>query len=232
MLLFSYLWLTILADYFLSPTSSYMFSFRCWWKWETTQKLKSINNKYFILCYHQQDDKGKHCICLINYTRTRQYMFEPNAKLSTGTLRDWTWSLLCYIYQELTLSTNTVVLKQGKLQHAAVYIIKFRMTSLYKWSGIRENTKRGALLHGVPYGVPKMEYPWKSCISQIKYFRNMVNRLDVHTFIYFELPWYTPLYLKWLLYIQLAAIITSEVTWEGGVQTVFGKIFNIQCKNV
>ena len=22
-----------------------------------------------------------------------------------------------------------------------------------------ENTKRGALLHGVPYGVPKMEYP-------------------------------------------------------------------------
>ena len=24
-----------------------------------------------------------------------------------------------------------------------------------KW----ENTKRGALLHGVPYGVPKMEYP-------------------------------------------------------------------------
>ena len=23
----------------------------------------------------------------------------------------------------------------------------------------RENTKRGALLHGVPYGVPKMEYP-------------------------------------------------------------------------
>ena len=32
-----------------------------------------------------------------------------------------------------------------------------------------------------------MEYPYKSCISQIKYFRNMVNRLDVHTFIYFEL---------------------------------------------
>ena len=24
---------------------------------------------------------------------------------------------------------------------------------------IGENTKRGALLHGVPYGVPKMEYP-------------------------------------------------------------------------
>ena len=26
------------------------------------------------------------------------------------------------------------------------------------WSA-REMTKRGALLHGVPYGVPKMEYP-------------------------------------------------------------------------
>ena len=52
-------------------------------------------------------------------------------------------------------------------------------------------TKRGALLHGVPYGVPYgvpiMEYPLKPCIGQIKYFVNMVNRLDVHTFIYFEL---------------------------------------------
>ena len=55
-------------------------------------------------------------------------MFDPNAKLPTGTLRDWT--RLCYIYQKLSLSTNTVVLKQGKLQHAAVYIIKFRMTSI------------------------------------------------------------------------------------------------------
>ena len=27
----------------------------------------------------------------------------------------------------------------------------------------------------------------KSCIGQIKYFRNMVNPLDVHTYIYFEL---------------------------------------------
>jgi len=49
-------------------------------------------------------------------------------------------------------------------------------------------TKRGAMvLHGVPYGTPIMEYPKKSCIGQIKYFINMVNRLDVHTFIYFEL---------------------------------------------
>ena len=38
-------------------------------------------------------------------------------------------SLLCYISQELSLSTNPVVLKQGKLQHDAVYIMKFRMTS-------------------------------------------------------------------------------------------------------
>ena len=48
-------------------------------------------------------------------------------------------------------------------------------------------TKRRALLHGVPYGVPKMEYPLKSCIGQIKYFINMVNCLDEHSFIYFEL---------------------------------------------
>ena len=31
-------------------------------------------------------------------------------------------------------------------------------TLLFVWFD-RENTKRGALLHGVPYGVPKMEYP-------------------------------------------------------------------------
>ena len=35
---------------------------------------KSINNKYFM-CYHQQDDPGN--------------MFEANAKLPTGTLRDY-----------------------------------------------------------------------------------------------------------------------------------------------
>ena len=48
-------------------------------------------------------------------------MFEANAKLPTGILRDHgLGSLLCYISQELNLSTNTVVLKQGKLQHAAI----------------------------------------------------------------------------------------------------------------
>ena len=58
-------------------------------------------------------------------------MFEANAKLPTGILRDYgLWSLLCYVSQELGLSTDTVILKQGKfLQHAAVYIIKFRMKS-------------------------------------------------------------------------------------------------------
>ena len=58
-------------------------------------------------------------------------MFKANAKITNWYFKKlWTWSLLCYIYQELSLSTNTVVLKQGKLQHAAVYIIKFRMTSI------------------------------------------------------------------------------------------------------
>ena len=28
--------------------NSWMLLFGCWWKWETTQKLKSINNKYFM----------------------------------------------------------------------------------------------------------------------------------------------------------------------------------------
>ena len=55
-------------------------------------------------------------------------MFEVNAKFPTGILRDYgQWSVICYISQELNLSTNTVVLKQRKLQDAAVYDIKFRI---------------------------------------------------------------------------------------------------------
>ena len=43
---------------------------------------------------------------------------------------------------------------------------------------------------------------------------------------------YSYIYLTLLLYIQLVSIIISEVTRDGGVHNVFGKIFNIQCKNV
>ena len=43
-------------------------------------------------------------------------MFEASAKLPTGILRDYgpTWSLLCYISQELNLSTNTAVSSQTR----------------------------------------------------------------------------------------------------------------------
>jgi len=37
------------------------------------------------------------------------------------------WSQLCYISQELNLSTYPVVIKKRTLQRAAVYAIKFRM---------------------------------------------------------------------------------------------------------
>ena len=37
-----------MADYCWPPTSLYLFSFQCWWLWETTNRLKSINNKCFI----------------------------------------------------------------------------------------------------------------------------------------------------------------------------------------
>ena len=69
--------LQLLADYFLSPTSSYMFSFGCWWKWETTQKLKSINNKYFMCVTINKMTRGNIVSVItvrINYIRTRQYV--------------------------------------------------------------------------------------------------------------------------------------------------------------
>jgi len=58
-------------------------------------------------------------------------MFEANAELPTGIFKDYELGInqnqLCYISQELNLSTYTVVIKQGKPQHAAVYDLKFRM---------------------------------------------------------------------------------------------------------
>ena len=76
---------------------------------------------------------------MLNYQRYRYFK------------RLWTWSLLCYISQEPNLSTNTLALKQVKLQHAAVYDIRMKQTktkyliynaisvktSQYKWSGIQ-----------------------------------------------------------------------------------------------
>ena len=76
------------------------------------------------------DDKGKHCICHICKDKLYQNQAICLKQMLNYQLVLWTWSLLCYISQELSLSTNNVVLKQGKLQHAAVYIIKFRMTSI------------------------------------------------------------------------------------------------------
>ena len=84
--------------------------------------------------YHQQDDNGKHCIC-----HTCKDKLYQNQALCLKQMLNyqyywyfkglWTWSLLCYISHELSLSTNFRVLKQEMLQHAAVYVIKFRMTS-------------------------------------------------------------------------------------------------------
>ena len=80
------------------------------------------------MCYYQEDDKGKHCIC--HTCKNKLYQNQVICLKQMLNKRLWTWSLFCHISQELSLSTNTVVLKQGKLQHAAVYIIKFRMTSI------------------------------------------------------------------------------------------------------
>ena len=69
-----------------------MFSFGCWWKWETTQKLKSINNKYFMCVTINKMTKGN--IVFVTPVRIKIIpepgdMFEANAKLPTGTIRDY-----------------------------------------------------------------------------------------------------------------------------------------------
>ena len=68
-----------------------MFSFGFWWKWETTQKLKSINNKYFMCVTINKMAKGN--IVFVIPARIiipePGNMFEGNAKLPTGILRDY-----------------------------------------------------------------------------------------------------------------------------------------------
>ena len=59
-------------------------------------------------------------MCSVKQMLNYQLVFKETMDLESSLL----------YFQELSLSTNTVVLKQGKLQHAAVYIIKFRMTSI------------------------------------------------------------------------------------------------------
>ena len=56
-------------------------------------------------------------------------MFEANAELPIGILKDYGLGVnfAIMISQELNLSTYTVVIKQGKLQHGAVQDIEFRM---------------------------------------------------------------------------------------------------------
>ena len=93
------------------------------------------------------------------------------------------WSLAGELFKCRQKYFNTLIYK-GCSSRLLLFHVQTRRTN---WVSVREMTKRGAQLDGVPYGVPKMEYPLKSCIGQIKYFRNMANRLDVHTYIYFEL---------------------------------------------
>ena len=48
--------------------------FGCWWKWETTHKLKSINNKYFIWVTINMMTMEKIAFVIpvrTNYVRTR-----------------------------------------------------------------------------------------------------------------------------------------------------------------
>ena len=46
----------------------------------------------FYVCYHQQHDKGKHCICHTckeKLLQNQAICLKHNAKLPTGTLRDY-----------------------------------------------------------------------------------------------------------------------------------------------
>ena len=58
------------------------------------------------------------------------------------------------------------------------YILTLALNNLTRtelFTRKRERTKRRILLHGEPYGVPKMKYPSKSFFAQIKCFINMVR---------------------------------------------------------
>ena len=127
MLLFSHLWLII----FDLPLLYTCFPFNvggC----GSTNRLKSIDKCFMYITHDckstwrhlQQEDKGKLCIVIhtkINYIPI--YQNQPVfLKQMLNYQRLWAWCQLCYISQELTLFTYTVVVKKGKLHHAALYI--------------------------------------------------------------------------------------------------------------
>ena len=112
-----------------------LFSLQCWWLWETTNRLKSIN----VLCIlhitvnlpggiFNKRTKGNSVLSymqreiIYQCTRTSQYVWSK-----CDYQRLWAWCQLCYISQELILFIYIVVIKKGKLQHAAVCDVKFRM---------------------------------------------------------------------------------------------------------
>ena len=121
-----------MADYFWSPTSLYLFSFQCWWLWEITNRLKSINKRFMYITHdcksrhlEASSTRGKretlYCHTKINYIPI--YQNQPvSLKQMLNYQRLWAWCQLCYIFQELTLFTYTVVVKKGKLHYAALYI--------------------------------------------------------------------------------------------------------------
>ena len=104
-------WL-IIFDLSLLYTS---FSFQCWWLWETTNRLKSINKCFMYITHDcksnwrhlQQEDKRKLCIVIhakINYIPI--YQNQPVClKQMLNYQRLWAWCQLCYISQELILFT-------------------------------------------------------------------------------------------------------------------------------
>ena len=73
--------------------NSWMSLFGCWWKWETTQKLKSINNKYFMWVTINKMTMGNIVfvipVGINNIIPEPGITFEANAKVPTGILRDY-----------------------------------------------------------------------------------------------------------------------------------------------
>ena len=95
-----------------------------WPRFRIIRKNKWLGIHYWV--YLSNNIKSRWSDLLTHWLMTHDSLTHKTYVLNFK--RPWTWSLVYYTSQELSLSTNTVVLKQGKLQHTAVYVIKFRMT--------------------------------------------------------------------------------------------------------
>ena len=108
---------------------------------------------WFGIRFQYRSNVSWQCVATLDFLRNWVLRIKKQS-LRIAPFEPTRWNLLCFFLILVfhshckTKKIESVYLHQQSFLH-------------FVW----ETTKRGALLHGVPCRVPKMEYPLKSCIT-------------------------------------------------------------------